>query len=338
MKTTRSLTLTAIATTALLLLSGCGSAAHTPAPADAPASEAETAAFPRTIEIPAGRGGDARSLTIETEPTAIAALDYESAEVIAELGLTDRLVLIPEAVLNPAIGGHVEAMSAVPATFPVAMNLDAETVIGTSPDLVVMSPRHGADDTIGAVLEQAGLTTLQLPDSWSSPKALAQNIDLIGQTTGAEDAAVALTEDIEAGLAKQSAQKTGALSPDAPQILMLTNQAGRPFATAGSAFPLHLLDLAGAVSVTDSLGMDTTGAISAEQIVAADPDGLVLIDMNGTGDRMYAELLANPAVAALPAASPERIMRISGREVQALGLVATVTGLESLTAWVATLR
>ena len=331
---TRARALTLIA---LIALTGCSQAtAETPAPPanDAPAQQG----FPRTVEVPAGAAGEAHSLTVSTEPRAIAALDYESAEVLAELGLADRLVLIPEAVLNPAIGGHVSELSEVATTFPVAMHLDTEHVIATAPDLVVMSPRHGAEQSIGQVLEQAGLTTLQLPASWTSPDTLATNIDLIGQTTGAETNAATLIDAIEQGLSANAAETPGAQQADAPRVLILTNQAGRPFATAGGAFPLRLLDLAGAVSVTDALGMDTTGPITAEQIVEAAPDGIILVDMNGSGDRMYRELLANPAVAALPAAADEGLMRVTGRDVQALGLTHTVAGLENLTDWVATLR
>ena len=335
MNATRSLSVAALAAACLLTLSACApdTAAETPKQEQ----EAEAPAFPRTIDIPAGRGGEASTLTIEAEPKAIAALDYESAEVIAELGLADRLVLVPEAVLNPAIGGHVDEMADVPATFPVAMNLDTETVIAASPDLVVMSPRHGAEESIGSVLEQAGLTSLQLPESWTSPETLTQNVDLIGQATGAEDRATQLTDDLASGLTEHAAKTPGAKNDDAPRVLVLTNQAGRPFITAGSAYPLTLLDLAGAKSVSGDLGIETTGPISAEQIVEAAPDGIVLIDMNGTGDRMFSELLGNPAIAAMPAATGEGIVRVTGRDVQALGLTSTVDGLTTLTDWVSTL-
>ncbi len=339
MKTTRTLTTIALIALSAMALTGCAAAA----PAEqSGSSEHDTGAqraqgFPRTIEIPAGRGGDAHSLTVEAQPKAIAALDYESAEVLAELGLADSVVLIPEAVLNPALGGHTEELANVPATFPVAMNLDTETVIAAAPDLVVMSPRHGAESSIGAVLAEAGLPTLQLPDPWTSPSILAKNVSLIGQATGTEAHADALVAAIEDGLTESAAKVAGAKASNAPRVLVLTNQAGRPFATGGDAFPLHLLDLAGAVSVSDELGMETTGPISAEQIVEANPDGIVLIDMNGTGDRMYAELLANPAVATVPAAADDMLMRVTGREVQALGLDSTVGGLKSLTDWVATL-
>ena len=256
---------------------------------------------------------------------------------MAELGLADRLVLVPEAVTKEPLGGHIDELAEVPATFPVAMELDPETVISAAPDLVVMSPRHGAEDTIGSVLDTAGLTSLQLPSSWTSPETLASNVELVGEATGTEDAAAELVDTIESGIADASAETPGSEAEDAPRVLVLANQAGRPFITAGEAFPLHLLDRAGAVSVSEELGMTTTGPISAEQIVEADPDGIVLIDMNGSGDRLFAELLANPAVASLPAAADDAMLRVGGREVQALGLADAVGGLGKLTEWTAQL-
>ncbi len=320
----------AAAAAALLVLTACSAA---PQAAPETVEPTTSAGFPRTIEIPAGAATAAASLTIEHEPQSIAALDYESAEVLAEIGLADRLVLIPEAVLNPVLGSHVEALTEVPNTIPVAMELQAETVIALEPDLVVMSPRHGADASIGEVLEQAGVTALQLPASWTSPESLSANIDLIGKATGRDDEATELIDAIESGLASAAAAK----SSEEPRVLVLTNQAGKPFITAGNAFPLRLLELSGARSVSDDLGLSTTGPITAEQIIEANPDGVVLIDMNGSGDRLFAELIGNPAVAALPGLQADRVLRVEGREVQALGLTATTTGLGALTSWVATL-
>ncbi|MDI6023452.1 ABC transporter substrate-binding protein [Leucobacter sp. UT-8R-CII-1-4] len=331
MKRARLVTVSAATLTALTLtLSGCATAND-----KKPAPEAATqeVAWPRTIDIPAGAGGEASTLTIEAEPKRIAALDYESAEVIAELGLADHLVLIPEAVLNPALGGHVEELEKVESTFPVAMEIQAENVIALNPDLVVMSPRHGNEAPIADVLQQAGISALQLPDSWSSSKALITNIDLIGQATGGDEQADTLQTEIKEGLKNEAAESTD----DGPRVMVLTNQAGRPFVTAGSAYPIELLGLSGAQNVAAELGIDRTGPISAEQLVQANPDGIVLIDMNGTGDRMFTELLANPAVASLSAISNEKVLRVEGRQVQALGLTATVDGLSQLTDWVSTL-
>ena len=330
MKRTRLVTASAATLTALTLaLSGCANTNE-----EAPkAQSSQEASWPRTVEIPTGSAGAASSITIEAEPTRIAALDYESAEVIAELGLASHLVMIPEAVLNPALGGHVDELEKVESTFPVAMEIQAENVIALNPDLVVMSPRHGNEAPIADVLAQAGITALQLPDSWSSSKALLTNIELIGQATGGDEEAARLHAEIQDGLKKEAAATT----KEGPRVLVLTNQAGRPFITAGNAYPIELLGLSGAQNVAAELGIDRTGPISAEQIVQANPDGIVLIDMNGTGDRMFTELLTNPAVASISALTSDRVLRVEGRQVQALGLATTVDGLSQLTEWVSTL-
>lgn len=314
-----------------LTLVGCSATAAQPEAQQEPTQE-----WPRTIEIPAAEGGEASTLTLDAEPQTIAAVDYESAEVLAELGLGDRLVLIPEAVLNPALGGHIEQLAEVPNTIPVAMELDAETVIALQPDLVVMSPRHGAEASIGAVLDQAGIASLQLPASWTDPDSLTQGIGLIGEATGSEQAADKLVATLTAGLEEAAAAQPA--TEKSPRVLVLTNQAGRPFATAGHAYPLELLRLAGAQSVSEELGLPHTGPISAEQIAQANPDGVLLIDMNGSGDRMYTELLANPAVASLDAIAQQRVLRLEGKQVQAMGLTSTVDGLSTLTEWVAGLH
>lgn len=299
----------AVAAAATIALVGCSSAESQP------------------VETPAE--------TTITAPARIAALDYESAETIAELGLADHLVLIPEAVLNPALGGHIEELAQVEETIPVAMEMSAETIIAMEPDLVVMSPRHGADETVGTVLEQSGLETLVLPETWSSVDSMLTNIELIGAATGTDAQASELIKTLEAGLTPGEPTESETAKP---RVLVLTNQAGTPFATGGSALPLELLELSGATSVSDELGLRHTGPISAEQVLEANPDGIVMIDMNGTGDRMYASLLSNPAVAALPAISEDHMLRIEGRNVQAMGLTSTIEGLESLKGWVSQLR
>ena len=85
---------------------------------------------------------------------------------------------------------------------------------------------------------------------------------------------------------------------------------------------------------TLGFGIEITGPISAEQIVAANPDAILLIDMNGSGKAMFQELLNNQAVAQLPAVSGDKIKLIEGRYVQALGVTDTISGLKQLTEWI----
>ena len=314
-----------------LAVGGCA----TTAPAATPESTTATAvAFPRTLDVPAGAAGPAHELLIEAEPLRIAALSYETAELVAELGLADRLVLVPEAVLNPALSNHLPQMAAVETTIPTERDADPEAIIATAPDLVLLSPRHDLEDGLADVLSAAGIPVLSMPDPWSSPTGIAADVRLVGTATGADAAAERLATALETGLV--ASEDAGAA--DAPRILVLGNQAGRPFITAGSAFPLELVRLAGGVDVSAELGVTTTGPISVEQLIAADPDGILLIDMNGSGETLFAPVLDTPAAATVTAVADDRILLLEGRQVQALGLLATIDGLDALTEWIGSLR
>lgn len=333
MKSTTRALIAGVVTTLMLTLGAC-SAPPDPEP-EAPTPEA--APFPRTIIIPAAQGIAEQTLTIENEPMKIATVGHETAETVAELGASSRLTLIPKSVLTPVLGNHQEQLSSVENTYATEMDVDAETIIQTAPDLVLLHPRHGAEERTLEVLQQAGIPVLMLPTAWATREGVTENIRLIGEAIGSEDEARTLIESLERGWADaQSVAETDeAAEAQKPRVLMMSNQAGRPFVVAGAAFGIEMLTLAGAEG--EQLGMERTGPVQVEQVVAANPDGIVLVDMNGSSDQMFAELLANEAVQALEAVSQDRILRVEGKEVQALGLTSTVTGLERLGEWVRSL-
>lgn len=310
----------------LLALVGCTAA---PAPQATPAADAAESTFPRTVAVPAGVSTEATTLEISKEPQRIAALTYETAELVVTLGAADRLVLIPAAAQNPALTNHLDQMSGIENVAPTESTTNAEAVIALAPDLVLMSARHGLEDGAGLALAAAGIPVLVLPNSWATIDDMTTNIALVGQAIGADAESVELASTIAAGLKATGGAGAG------QRVLVLSNQAGRPFVTAGKAFPLELLRLAGAVDASVDLGMTSTGPITVEQVVAAAPDAVLLIDMNGSGERLFAPVLENPAVAAMPAMSAGRVLLVTGNQVQALGLEATVSGLAQLKEWLA---
>ncbi len=310
---------------ALLTLGACSSAA----PADpSPTTDDGGGAFPRTVAVPAGPELPADEVTLDSEPQRVAALTYETASLVAELGAADRLVMVPQAATNPVLSNQPEAMAAVENHVPTESSVDAEAVIASAPDLVVLNDRHGLEAGVGRVLEGAGIPVLVLPNTWASVEDMTTNVELVGEALGVEDAAADLNEELSAGLVDESA-------PDGPRVLVLSNQAGRPFVTAGGAFPLEVLRLAGARDASAALDVTRTGPISAEQGLAADPDRILLVVMNGSGDSIFRPLLDNPAVADHPAVAEHEVLLLEGRQVQALGLTATVEGREQIAQWLA---
>ena len=324
---------------AALVLGACSSTApeppapagtQTPGPAATATADADDGdgSFPRTIQVPAGRDLPATEVTLPAEPARVAALTYETAELVADLGARDRLVMVQEAMANPAVSDHAEAMAGIEQHAATEGSIDVEAVIAAQPDLVLLSDRRGLQEGIGQILGEAGIPVLVLPNNWATVADLASNIELVGQALGADDDAAALAEHIVTGLGEVP-------EPGGPQVLVLSNQAGQPFVTAGAAFPLEVVRLAGGQDASDTLGMNRTGPISAEQVIAAAPDAILLVDMNGTGEQIFEPLLSNSAVRELPAVAQDRVLLVEGREVQALGFADTVQTRDRIEEWLA---
>lgn len=322
---------------ALAVVVGCSDGPATEDPTESAAAETvestadpadDGAPFPRTVEVPAGRDLAATTVELDVAPQRVAALTYETAELVAALGATDRLVMVQEAMANPVLSEHAEAMAAVEHHAATEGSIDVEAVIGAQPDLVLLSDRRGLEEGIGQVLEGAGIPVLVLPNNWADVADLTLNIDLVGQALGLDEAAATLAADVTEGLGATD-------DPDGPRVLVLSNQAGQPFVTAGAAFPLEIVRLAGGQDASEALGMHRSGPISAEQVIAADPDAILLVDMHGSGTRIFDPLLSNPAVAGLAAVAEDRVLLVEGREVQALGFTSTVEGRDRIADWLA---
>ncbi len=317
-----------------LLLVGCSGAATEPTEAPTtPAVEAgETASYPRTITVPAGADSPSYPLTFEAPPTRIAALTYETGELVAHLGAADRLVLVQESLTKETISGFPDLMAAVAHHAPTEGSVDAETVIAAEPDLVLLTPRRGLEQGLAQVLDDAGIAVLTLPNQWATLEETTANIELVGEALGLEEAAGDLSSELTQGLTPSGSAEDSAAHP---RVLVLSNQAGQPFVTAGQAFPLEMLRSAGARDAGEELGLVRSGPITAEQVIAVDPDAILLVDMNGSGAAVFDPLLTNAAVAELPAVAEDRVLLMEGRLMQALGFTATIEGHKQLTHWIA---
>lgn len=268
-----------------------------------------------------------------TEPSApqrIAAISPDVAETVAALGAGDRLVLVPDTQTNPALTNHLPVMQAVGATLAAHGTADPEQILATDPDLAIITPRHEGESDTAALLEASSVEVLTLPNSWQTVDEMLADIDTIGDAIGASEAADELTASISTELAG-----IDPVAGDAPSVLVLSNQAGRPMVNAGRGFTLDLLARAGGRNAADEVGLTRTGFADPEQIVRAQPQAILLVDILGAGRESFASILANPAVADLEAVREDRILLLDGKHTQALGLGTTVEGVRQIRDWLA---
>lgn len=230
-----------------------------PSPTAAP-TPVPAARYPRTLTDSTGQ-----SVTIPAEPKRIVTLQPSNTEILYALGLGDRHVagtdfddFPPEAKSKPKLGG---------------LKLSAEQVLGANPDLVLATTGNSPDLV-------AQLRTAKVPVLVFEAKDLDDvyaTIQLVGQATGAEEAATRLVATMQQRVEAVAAKtKTVANRPRVFHELDATDP-GRPFTVGPGSFVDALINLAGGANIAAGAGSPYP-QLSAEEIVRGDPEIIILAD------------------------------------------------------------
>jgi iron complex transport system substrate-binding protein len=219
---------------------------------------------------------DGRELTIEAEPQRIVSLAPSNTEIVCALDACDRLVGVTDFDdYPPEVADVVHVV--------IAATVDVELVVGAEPDLVLAA---GNELTPAAVIEQ--LEALGLPVLVLYPETLDEvyaDIELIGTALGQSPEAGELVADMQARVDAVVSAVDGA---DRPLTLYeVFHSEGTTYTAGEGSFLASLLELAGAVPLTG----DAQGVLAAEDLVAADPELILL------GTASYDPTLAEPAAA-----------------------------------------
>ena len=250
----------------LLLALACGCAAPAadgsaaPAGSSPPAESAspsvEPAAYPVTVTDDAGR-----ELEIAGEPQRIVSLAPSNTEIVCALDACDRLVGVTDFDDFPPSVAEVDRVV-------VNATVDVELVVAAEPDLVLAA---GNELTPSAVIEQ--LDELGLPVLVLYPETLEEvyaDIELIGSALDRADEADVLVAGMEERVADVVAAVEGA---DRPLTLYeVFHSEGTTYTAGEGSFLASLVSLAGAEPLTG----DAQGVITAEELVAADPQLILL--------------------------------------------------------------
>jgi iron complex transport system substrate-binding protein len=226
-------------------------------------------------------------------------------ETVYALGAGDEVVATDTSSVYP------DAATKLPQV-GYQRTLTAEGILAQQPDLVIVS----ADAGPPAALEQlrtAGVTVAVMPPALT-PAAAAARIEAIGAALGrdapAKDLAARLRRDAAAAIAR-----VGHASPTA--VLVYARGAGTLLLagdeTAGSA----ILALAGARN--GATGFTGFKPLSAEALIAAAPDVIVVPSRSLAGLGGEAGLLALPGVSDTPAGKTKRIVAIDDQLLLGFG-------------------
>ena len=255
-----------------------------------------------------------RTVELRDVPHRIVTVFASNTELVAALGLVDRIVGVeaytrypPEVVGKPLIGGR--------------LGFSVDAVVGLRPDLVVLTPARQAAHQLLDPMERLGVPAMVLLQR--SVAEIIGNVRLLGRATGVPERGEALADALQSRLARVSARVAG-LEP--PRVVMITGRLGnglllvaRAATYTGDAIALAGGRFAHAGNVIPQ--------ISPEAILAADPDVLLYA---GT-EAELADLIRRPGWSGMRAVISNRAHTVRRAELLIPG-PRTIDGIERLAA------
>jgi len=246
----------------LLALNACAGSQATTSASQGGLSEssasaaASAAAFPMTLTDDAGR-----EVTLDASPERIVSLAPSNTEIVCALDACDRIVGVTD------FDDYPPDVADVPKVV-IQTQVDLERLVAAEPDLVLAAGNELTPSSVIQQIDGLGIPVLVLyPESL--PEVYA-DIEMVADALDRRSEADLLVEDLRERVAAVEAAVKGA---DTPRTLYeVFHSEGTTYTAGEGSFLASLLELAGADPVTG----DAEGVMEAEELIAADPELILL--------------------------------------------------------------
>lgn len=246
-------------------------------------------------------GGAGAAPTTEPAPTQrIIPLDGDVAEVVFALGMGDQVVATdlsatypPEADALPQIG-YQRALS-------------AEPILTFDPTLLIGSDLAGPPEVLDE-LQRAGVR-VEIIAAEATPAGPAQKIRAVAGVLGIADEGARVAAEVQAAIdaampAEPAAEPAARLRV---AMLYLRGESTQIVFGAGSGID-WVIEATGATDIADELGIVDTAQVTAEALVVAAPDVLLVTEDGLASVGGIDGLVALPAIAGTPAAAHRAVL------------------------------
>ena len=274
---------------ALLFLISCGGNPPALAPTSPSATAKATAgAFPASVT-----DFQNRSVSISKRPERIVSIGPSNTEFLFALGAGDRVVGTDDFSDEPAAAKSKEHVGGV--------KVSLEKVVSLKPDLIITV--KFSDGTIEALSQTSAAVLVVDPQNVAD---VARTATMIGQAIGANGAKLASDIQIQLDAVKAKTATASKLKVfheiDASDLTKM-------YTVGPGSFIDDLIKLAGGTNVA-AAAKTQYPTISAEEVVRADPEIIVLADAAyGT---TLDQVIARPGWSALAAVKNKRVYPVSG--------------------------
>lgn len=255
---------------------------------------------PETAQLPTVTTG-ADGVTVNVaDASRIIVLNEALAEIVVSLGLRDSI-----------IGRDATTTLAALAEVPEVSNghdISAESVLSLRPTVVIGDTRTGPPETIEQ-LRGAGVSVLIVPEVWTL-SALASRVQMIAAALGvprAGERLVMISEDAVAA----ALDSVGAYASVPRVAFLYVRGTASVYLLGGSGSGAdELIAATGAIDVGAFNGLSAFTPLTAEAIVQADPDVLLVMTRGLESVGGIDGLLALPGVSGTRAAAARAVIAV----------------------------
>jgi iron complex transport system substrate-binding protein len=252
--------------------------------------------FPKVLIDQSGR-----RVFLPQKPARIVSVTLATDEILLALVEPSRLL----GVTYLAVDERIAHMTQEAAAVPHKVRADPEQIISLQPDLVFVASYLRGEFI--RLLEAAGIVLFQFHE-YDSIAEVEKNIRVIGQVVGEEARAEALVTTMETRLQAL----TERLRPISrrPRVLYWGSQGY----TAGRMTSMDdLITYAGGENLAATHGLIGSANLSAEQVLAMNPEVIVSGSFDQDGPRGLPPVLMHPALQGVDAVRQGRVYAIPGR-------------------------
>jgi iron complex transport system substrate-binding protein len=252
--------------------------------------------FPKVLIDQTGR-----RVMLPRKPTRIVSVTLATDEILLALVEPQRLLGVTYLAVDERLSNMTQEAVAVPHK----VRADPEQIISLQPDLVFVASFLRGEFI--RLLQAAGLALFQFQE-YDSIAEIQQNIRLIGQVVGEEARAEALVAEMQARLQALAEQ----LRPigERPRVLYW----GSHGYTAGRMTSMDdLITYAGGENLAATYGLIGPANLSAEQVLAMNPQVIISGSLDQGAQRGIAPVLLHPALQSTDAVQQGRVYTIPSR-------------------------
>jgi ABC-type Fe3+-siderophore transport system permease subunit/ABC-type Fe3+-hydroxamate transport system substrate-binding protein len=255
--------------------------------------------WPRTIE---GMDG---TVTLEKPPRRVQTTSLGHDEVTLSLVAANCVVAVGQYTKDPMYSN----VAAEAANLPIT-GRDPERIASYSPDLVIAT-RLDPPELVTS-LRRIGLRVLRM-DVHNDLEGRLADVRLLGRAFGADTEARELIDVVRRRSASLKTAVAAVSGGRRPAVLSLTFYADRLYVAGLQSTEGGIIEQAGANNAAGAAKITGNPLADIETIIALNPDAIVIHQPPGSAEPFRERLLANPALASVPAIASRRVFVLSPR-------------------------